>query len=184
MELIYGWVKNIVCFDIFMAIILYLLPRESYRKYVRFFSGMLLIILAANPVLSLLGKEEMLLQKISQAGFFQELDNVKLDTRHLEQAQKKAYVKEYERAVEMDASRIAEGKQMEVLWADVQLSEEYQVESICMEVALMEEDGSSMEKASFGEGSREYPNVYGLKQELMEFYRLGEEQITIAVRDR
>ncbi len=73
---------------------------------------------------------------------------------------------------------------MEVLWADVQLSEEYQVESICMEVALMEEDGSSMEKASFGEGSREYPNVYGLKQELMEFYRLGEEQITIAVRDR
>lgn len=184
MELIYGWVKNLVCFYIFMAVILHLLPKDSYRKYVRFFSGMLLIILAVNPVLSLLGKEEMLLQKISQAGFFQELNNVKLDTEHLEQAQKKAYVKEYERAIAMDASRIAEGKQMQVLWAKVQLSEEYQVESIGMEVALTGEDGSSVEKASFGDDSREYPEVYGLKQELMEFYRLEEEQVTIAVRDR
>lgn len=182
MEIIYGWVKNIVCFYIFMAIILHLLPQESYRKYVRFFSGMLLTILVVAPALSLFGKEEALMQKISQAGFFQELDNVKMDTKYLEQTQKKAYVKEYEKAIEMDVSQIAEGREMQVVWAKVQLSEEYQVESIRMEVALSGEDGSSIEKASFGDDSREYPEVYGLKQELMEFYRLGEGQVTVAVQ--
>lgn len=184
MEIIYNWVKNIVCFYIFMAVILHLLPRESYQKYVRFFSGILLTILVAAPVLSLFGKEEVLMQKISQAGFFQELDNVKLDTKHLEQAQKKAYVQEYERAIEMDVGRIAEGMGMEALWTNVQLSEEYQVESIGMEVALLEEEGSPVGKADFGEGGREYPKAYALKQELMEFYRLGEGQVTVAVQDR
>ena len=110
MELVYTWVKNIVCFYIFMNIIIHLLPKDSYRKYVRFFSGMLLMILVATPVLSVLGQEEVLMQKISQAGFFQELDNIKLDTAHLEQTQKKAYLQEYERAIEMDIERIAQGK--------------------------------------------------------------------------
>lgn len=182
MEVIYTWVKNIVCFYIFMAVILHLLPRESYRKYVRFFSGMLLTVLVATPVLSVFGKEEVLMQKISQAGFFQEMDNMKLDTEHLEETQKKVYVQEYEKAIEMDVSRIAEGKGLRALWVHVGLTEEYQVEGIGMEVGLEEGDGISIRKADFGDGSGEYPRVRELKEELMEFYRLKEGQIEIAVQ--
>ncbi|TGY95426.1 hypothetical protein E5329_14760 [Petralouisia muris] len=181
MEIIYTWVKNIVCFYIFMNIIIHLLPRESYRKYVRFFSGMLLMILVATPVLSVLGKEDELMKKISQAGFFQELDNLKLDTAHLEQTQKKMYVQEYERAIEMDIGRIAEGKELYPVQIEVHLSEEYQVESIAMAVRV-EEDGVSVPKASFGDNSSEYPGAGELKQELMEFYRLDETKIQIAVQ--
>ena len=74
MDIIYAWVKNIVCYYIFLTVIFHLLPKSSYQKYVRFFSGMLLMILVVTPVLSVLGKEDVLLQKINQAGFFQELD--------------------------------------------------------------------------------------------------------------
>lgn len=182
MEVIYTWVKNIVCFYIFMAIILHLLPKESYRKYVRFFSGMLLTILVATPALSIFGKEEVLMQKISQAGFFQELDNMKLDTEHLEEAQKEIYVQEYEKAIGMDVSRIAEGKGMYTLWVQVGMSESYQVESIGMEVGFGEGDGISIQKIPFGDGGGEYPKVRELKEELMEFYRLEEGQIEIAVQ--
>ncbi len=31
MELVYTWVKNIVCFYIFMNIIIHLLPKDSYQ---------------------------------------------------------------------------------------------------------------------------------------------------------
>ncbi len=181
MEIVYTWVKNIVCFYIFMNIVIHLLPRESYRKYVRFFSGMLLMILVAAPVLSVLGQEEALMQKISQAGFFQELDNIKLDTAHLEQTQKKAYVREYERAIEMDVGQIAEGKGLQPLRVEVHLSEDYQVESIAMEVSMAEE-GVSVPKVSFGDDSSKYPRAGELKQELMEFYRLEEDRITVAVQ--
>lgn len=182
MEVIYVWVKNIVCFYIFMAIITHLLPKESYRKYVRFFSGMLLTILVVTPVLSVFGKEDVLMKKISQAGFFQELDNIKLDTRYFEETQKKAYVQEYERVIGMDVGRIAEGQQLQVLWTDVHLSQEYQVESIDMEVKVGEENGVYIPKVSFEDNSQEHPRVYALKQELMDFYRLTEEQIHITVQ--
>lgn len=121
-------------------------------------------------------------EKDQSGRIFQELDNLKLDTKHLEQTQKKAYVQEYERAIEMDVERIAEGRQLQVLWTKVHLSEEYQVESIGMEVALEGENGISIPKVSFGDDSQKHPEVYALKQELMEFYRLEETQIQIAVR--
>lgn len=94
MGYIYAWVKNLVCFYILLTVVLHLLPKDNYQKYVRFFSGMLLTILVMSPVLSLMGNEEVLREKISQAGFFQEMDNLKLDTEHLEWQQKERYLQE------------------------------------------------------------------------------------------
>lgn len=181
-DVIYTWVKNLVCFYIFITVILHLLPKENYQKYVRFFAGMLLMILVVSPILSLMGKEDILLQKISQAGFFQEMDNLKLDTEHLQDTQKEVYVQEYERAVGMDISRMAEDKQLNTRQVEVHLSEDYQVDSIVMEVSLANEDGLSVHKASFADNSREYPQVYKLKQELMDFYQIEEGQIEIVVQ--
>ena len=182
-SVIYGWVKNLVCFYIFLTVILRLLPQSHYQKYVRFFSGMLLMILVFSPVLSLLGKEGALLQKISQAGFFQDMDNLKMDTAHLEQAQKEVYLREYERAVGMDISRMAEARQLYASQVKVRLSEDYQVESIAMDIRLGEGDGVFIRKASYDDNSQEYPEVYGLKQELMEFYKITEGQIAVTVRE-
>lgn len=39
MGYIYSWVKNLVCFYILLTVVLHLLPKENYQKYVRFFSG-------------------------------------------------------------------------------------------------------------------------------------------------
>ena len=182
MGYIYAWVKNLVCFYILLTVVLHLLPKDNYQKYVRFFSGMLLTILVMSPVLSLMRSEEVLREKISQAGFFQEMDNLKLDTEHLEWQQKERYLQEYEHALEMDVSRIAEEKQLLVQEAKVQLSEDYQVESIELTASFQEEDGIFVQKASFADRSKEYPKVYELKQELMEYYRLKEEQVNIAIK--
>ena len=38
-----------------------------------------------------------------------------------------------------------------------------------------------MQKASYAEGGQEYPQVYELRQELMEYYRLNEGQISIVI---
>ena len=170
---VYAWLRNLVCFSIFLTLILHLLPRENYQKYVRFFAGMLLMILVFSPVLSLLGEKEALLQKISQAEFFQDMDNIKLDTKHLQQTQKEVYVKEYERAIEMDVARMAEGKQLLARQVAVRLSDSYQVESIAMEV--------EEEEAALSEMGQSYQKTDQLRQELMEFYQLQEGQIEIAV---
>lgn len=180
MSYIYGWVKNLVCFYLLITVVLHLLPQKSYRKYIHFFLGILLTILVASPILSLLGNEEEILQKISQIEFFQDMDNIKLDTEHLETTQKELYIKEYERALGMDVSRMAEERQLVPQKVEVRLTEEYQVDFIEMTVSFQEEDSIFMQKASYTEDHEEYPQVYELRRDLMEFYRLDEEQIHIA----
>ncbi len=182
MSYIYGWVKNLVCFYLLLTVILHLLPKKNYQKYVRFFSGMLLTILVTSPVLSLMGNEEILREKINQAGFFQELDNLKLDTEHLEDGQKERYLREYEKALEMDVGRMAEQKQLTVSKSDVHLSEDYQVESIELTASFEEEEGIFVQKASFADRIQEYPRVQELRQELMDFYRLDDTQIKIEIQ--
>ncbi len=181
MSYIYGWVRNLVCFYILLTVVLHLLPKENYQKYVRFFSGILLTILVVSPVLSLIGQEEEICQKISQAEFFQGMDNLRLDTEHLEYRQKELYLKEYERALGMDVSRMAKEKSLVPQQVDVSLSDDYQVESIALTITFGEDEGIFVPKASFADNSQEYPDVYELKQELMEFYQLKEEQISIGI---
>lgn len=181
MSYIYTWVKNLVCFYLLLTVVLHLLPQKSYRKYVRFFAGMLLSILVVSPILALLGNEEALRTKISQAEFFQDMDNIKLDTEHLEMVQKEAYLREYERALEMDVSRMVELKQLVPQNVEVRLTEDYEVEAIEMTVTFEEDDIMFVQKAYYENDSTEYPQVYELRQDLVEYYRLREDQISIAI---
>ncbi len=182
MGYIFTWVKNLVCFYLLLTVVLHLLPRQSYRKYVRFFSGMLLTILVVSPVLSLLGDEEALREKISQAEFFQDLDNHKLDTEHLEMTQKEIYLREYERALEMDVSRMAQEKQLAAQEVKVRLTEEYEVESIEIAVAMEKDDDNIfVQETLFTTDSSQDPKISELRQDLLDYYRLNEEQVSIVV---
>ena len=47
------WIQNITFYFILVTLILQTLPDKSYRKYVQFSTGLILILLLAEPILSL-----------------------------------------------------------------------------------------------------------------------------------
>lgn len=181
MDAVYGWVRNLVCFYIFMTAVLHLLPKESYRKYIRFFTGLLLVILVLTPVFSLFRDENVLYEKIAQAGFWQDTENIKLDTEYLEDSQRAIYQKEYEKAIGVDISQMAESQELETREVEVQLDHDYQVKQISLKVSFSDGEGAGVEKAFFA-GEEEYPAVRQLKKNLSEFYGIAESQIEVAVR--
>lgn len=65
-EMIYGWMKNLAFFFIFMTAVLNCLPDNRYRKYVRFFLGMLVIIVLARPLTEFLHLDETLEDVVSR----------------------------------------------------------------------------------------------------------------------
>ncbi|MEG0963394.1 MAG: stage III sporulation protein AF [Lachnospiraceae bacterium] len=182
MDAVYDWVENIVCFYIFITMILQILPKESYRKYIRFFTGLLLVIVVMTPLLNVLGKEETLSKEISRISFFQELDNRKLDTKHLEEAQKEVFLKEYETSIGVDISQMAQARGLDTQQVEVVLTKEYQLEEIKLVVSFQGNQGLHLKKAVFSEEEKEYPSVQQLKQELMDAYQITKEQIEINVQ--
>lgn len=181
MDAVYGWVRNLICFYIFMTAVLHLLPKESYRKYVRFFTGLLLVILVLTPVISLFREEDVLYEKIAQAGFWQETENRKLDTEYLADSQRAVYQKEYEKAIGMDISQMAESQELETKQVEVELDPDYQVKQIFLKVAIAKNQETGMEKAFF-DGGEDYPSVHRLKKSLIEFYGITESQIAVTVQ--
>ena len=52
---LYEWLKDLSFYLILVTAVLYVLPSNSYRKYLRFFTGLVLIVLLITPVLNLFG---------------------------------------------------------------------------------------------------------------------------------
>ena len=58
-EAIYTWMQNIVFFLVIVTAVLEVLPGTSYQKYIRFFTGLILMLLLLTPFLSLTGSGEI-----------------------------------------------------------------------------------------------------------------------------
>lgn len=58
LEEIYGWIQDISVYLIVMAAVMHAIPGKDYGKYIRFFSGLVLILLLSTPLLKLAGMED------------------------------------------------------------------------------------------------------------------------------
>jgi stage III sporulation protein AF len=55
MEYVYQWMKNLSFYLVLLSVLLQMIPGEQYKKYVKFFAGMILIMMLLKPILGLLG---------------------------------------------------------------------------------------------------------------------------------
>lgn len=49
---IYDWIRNLAFYIVLVTMILQMLPDSVYKKYIRFFTGLVLILMLAEPILS------------------------------------------------------------------------------------------------------------------------------------
>ena len=73
-ETIYEWIQNIIIFLIFASAVLEVLPGNAYQKYIRFFVGIVLILLVTSPFLKLSGMESRLFDIYRSREYERELD--------------------------------------------------------------------------------------------------------------
>ena len=68
---IYEWVKDLSFYLVLVTALLQMLPDSDYRKYIRFFTGLVLIALLLTPVLKTLHAGDLkteILQGIYETG--------------------------------------------------------------------------------------------------------------------
>ena len=68
---IYDWLWNFVCYMILITALLQVLPENSYQKYIRFFSSLILVLILASPIFRILGMEENFRQLYNNAEYRQ-----------------------------------------------------------------------------------------------------------------
>lgn len=57
-QIIYEWVRNIVSYQLIVSIVINMIPQNEYIKYVRFFLGMLFLLITIQPVIRIFSLTE------------------------------------------------------------------------------------------------------------------------------
>jgi stage III sporulation protein AF len=56
-QYVYEWIQSLAFFLVIVTAVLQIIPENGYKKYVQFFSGMVMILLMITPILKLAGIE-------------------------------------------------------------------------------------------------------------------------------
>lgn len=76
MGVLTGFVKSYFIFLLLLQIIAYLTPKESYKKYVQFFTGALMAVLLLKPVLTWMDNDMAVPEALSFEELSEQLDTI------------------------------------------------------------------------------------------------------------
>ena len=153
MEAVYGWVKNIIYYMIFLSVVNNLLADSKYGKYIRFFSGMVLILLVVSPFTGGLHLDEQISSMFKSISFQNDTDDLKQDLWGMEERRLDQVIRKYEQAVAADVEAMARAEGFTCTGASVQIdgdrnSSRYgQIEGIGMVISGEKEKEKEKEKA-------------------------------------
>lgn len=189
-EAIKDWVYNIVLFLLFSSLLQQITAAKKYDKYVRFFSGLLLVLLVISPILRWIGSDKIfefnyLEESFSQAAAYaaEEMDNIKL-------LQEGEVSKKYGRQIQLSLESILQSNGYELVEAEIDLEDNnesalyfYPKKIYAKITGLHNKDDIKIEPIEIGiyddEGSSE--NVQQIKEQIAQFFSMGEEDVTIEI---
>lgn len=96
---LYEWLQNLAFYLVLVTAILHIIPETGYKKYIQFFTSLVLIIMLVSPILQILGTE------VTLADFYQESEFEIEVEQKLEEWQKEQ-VKEKENDSEIKVEEI------------------------------------------------------------------------------
>jgi stage III sporulation protein AF len=70
---IYDWIENIAFYLVVLVAVMQMIPQNSYQKYIRFFAGMILILMLAGPIIKMFGMTDF--QSIEYQSTLQEIED-------------------------------------------------------------------------------------------------------------
>lgn len=124
---IYQWMKNLTLFYVLFQAALQLVPDKKYEKYVRFYMGLLLIMLMLSPVFILFGKSEELW---ADFGEFYQKEDLKRLQKEAENLENYYLMAEQAWETEMEEQLEKLEENMKVQTEEIKLSPENGIENI------------------------------------------------------
>lgn len=108
MEELFEWIRNITYYLIFITVAMNLLPDKKYEKYLKFFAGMVLILLVLKPITGGLRLDETLAYYFEAISLKKEAGELTGKVSKMEERRLESMIARYEEAVGVDLKSMAE----------------------------------------------------------------------------
>ena len=83
-EYLYQWIENVAFYLVILTVAMQLIPNNNYKKYIQFFSGLILVLMLAGPVFKVFGMEQEFTEFYKNAEYQQKIEEIEEATKYLE----------------------------------------------------------------------------------------------------
>ena len=165
MNVLIGYIQKIFALFLLLVVARQLIPNGRLKKYIYFFTELVLIIGVMQPFFSFWGDNDALLDKIRSETFTENLSEASRDISRMEYLRNDYYRREYENAAALDVKGTAEN---------------YEVRKIILTVA--EKEARDTEGIFVEQGKAQGSQIVldELKQKLVQYYGVKEDRIQIS----
>lgn len=115
------WLYNIILFIIFSSLLLQICAAKKYEKYVRFFSGIILVILVVSPVVKWLGSDNLLEFSYLSECFSQAAADASSEMEGLNELQNNEISNAYKEQIQLSLENILNAYGYRLVAADITL---------------------------------------------------------------
>ncbi len=124
-EILYGWVRNITGYFLFLAVLDNLIPEKKYEKYIRLFAGMVTILLVIQPLTGALRLEEQIARFYKTLVFQYQAEDLRQEMLGVEEQRFERMIGQYEEAVAKDVRQMAEELGFIVIQCQAEIGKEH-----------------------------------------------------------
>ena len=107
MEALFGWVKNIIYFMLFLSVAANLLADAKYEPYIRFFAGLLLILTVVRPFLGGFHLEDQVEGMFRRFSLEAQAEDLEKEMWAMDSRRREEILLHYREAVEADLEGMA-----------------------------------------------------------------------------
>ncbi len=181
MVFLYTWIQDVAVYVILVSLITNLLPKNQYEKYVRLFTGMVLIILLMKPVSTFLKLSDDFDTFFSLDIYKQELKRWELDFGDWDEIYEYKMMEGYEIQVKQQLELLLQEENYELGSVEVEFEKDTKGESYGKIAGLkisLKDKGDLISDSPF---SFSYENLETtrIKEKVCEYYQLEKEQVEI-----
>lgn len=178
MSEIYGWMKNVVCCLCLLELLYHLVRSEEYQRYLRFFGGMVFLLITLGPLLDVFKLQEKLEEAYFDGMRKEEIWELQESADSLMDLQnekiREACVGEFERQIR----ELAEDQGVEVLDVEAEVNMEEAVWDLTQVEISVKADHSVSE-----EGDRVTVGAGQIRNTVSAVYGLPEDRILVNVKE-
>lgn len=99
-EYLYQWMENLAFYMVMITAVMHIISDKGYQRYLRFFTGLILIIMLAAPIVKLLGMEGSWEKLYENDEYLTQIEKIENTTDYLETINPEEYLnavqKEYQ----------------------------------------------------------------------------------------
>lgn len=149
MEMILRTAMQAVSFLIFQTVLLHLVEQSRYARYIRVFSGFLLILVLISKVSSFQSGEDLIGQVEKQAAWRLEESDLRMQLQQAEDGRREQIRDEMEKRILTEAEQVLAEERFFLREGYVEFTEEERISAICLNVS----------RTRTGEESREHDSL-------------------------